>query len=1080
MTDSLAPKQARFSISVPDPKTRLNLGKTDEKTKFGFSGASLETAANVWVSSKLNTQLEASGSIRLQAGNTYEQFSSGEMVMASFSSATVASMGKLILNSGGGQGATALGKNSGTNPPWQPFINLSLHYIADAVRSDLKSLFYGSNWKTHQRRNESQKKWFVAEDAVSEPLNGFLFEVSRLLDDAGFDRTDSDLAKQRGATLKPMMWRADCVASHQFARWNTSEYTFLNAVDPYAPTDVKGTSKLGKALNRTLHAYPTQLSNSLKRSADAAELLLPTIQFSDLAWRINVAIGGARTLATFIESKEWENLVVKRWQNVGAGFAPPADPPEDDGAGDVGSGSVPRPLTTGVAVDGAFPLVGKSGKLTVRTSDASAPIELDLSEFLPQAQLVLTLTEGVTKVRATVSSSADDIGPGGRPSLELDGATATYDAALRAWSLPAGFTATAEGVLAKSDGSPFQIGKANSVALVDLTFAEATATLSVDGTPIDVPLSSLSASSASGRAAALASALQGKAGATASASGPKVTVTSPTRGEGSSVGLLAQGLEALGLTGAAAAGAGSIPIEALRSKLAAVANLQVTTGGQPQVTALTLESTATKSPVLVFGGAGAKALFGADPTAAEMLPSESPKQAPSTTPGTDFIKKYGSWLSASQYQQYVQPYFDARRGLSTMYERIRTAATTLYRVLTGLRGQSPPSVGISAGLGGIQLATQGKMTAAAHSVSLIAMGHEGKGPDVRKAMIPEEVLLGLVSFLDNKWGELMDSKMGFWDPPLAAKGELNAIANGELRLIARDHLRLVSKESLKGVAQNIELRAVNDATLASNKLVHLMAPAIELGNVAEPAKGQPTTPKTTTLDVRATETLNLGIYPEAKKRTATLHLDAAKMSVLLAAGAKTSDTVADNKLRVALLGGSDEVQIASDKTLLTVTPNEATLAAKQSVKLAADGKTNLLAKSGKLHLYGAVDVGGALTVKGAAGASVNVASKLAQVDLTVQQLEVQRAAINAAVRALLGVLKTMGEAAEPIAEGVPPVAGLPILGASHRIKQNLEEQIHQLLTKDAKLRQQLAAAGAPPGAAAPLPDPLDGVDLVPL
>lgn len=171
MPDVTADTKTRYSIYVPKPLARLNMGEWQKREtaspKFGYNGVSLQSDASLFVDVSKSTVMQSRGSFVGQAAD-WLQLSKGAMTLATSDTAMVAADGLSLMVAGAGQSPTYVLDHGDSLDPY-PYNNLSLHYRIEEIQNGLFEFFRGRRDKD----DPSRKKKF---DAVTKTVwSGHLF-----------------------------------------------------------------------------------------------------------------------------------------------------------------------------------------------------------------------------------------------------------------------------------------------------------------------------------------------------------------------------------------------------------------------------------------------------------------------------------------------------------------------------------------------------------------------------------------------------------------------------------------------------------------------------------------------------------------------------------------------------------------------------------------------------------------------------------------------------------------------------------------------------------------------------------------
>ncbi|MBM4359766.1 MAG: hypothetical protein FJ096_16810 [Deltaproteobacteria bacterium] len=307
MSDDSKVAAGRFSLYVPEPKARLNLGKPEEGANaFGHPGISLQAENSLYVSVGSVVHVQAEKDVHFEATRHFEQFAQKNMNLAARQNASFAADGKLLLAAGAVQGATPTIAYSKQDPTWIDYNNLRLHHIVDSVSARLKELFYGEDWKELQAKAKGdQKDWFTGDKPHT--TKGMLYDLHDHLMQLGLDKaTDKEAI---AALLEPMTWSPDYVSAIGKKlpwNWGSSEFKWAVASDPYAPSPVSGDG-FYRVVTKSM-AYLLQTGILLRRLSDALEALIPAIMEFEVIARIRGLVQATKAMNEAIiamDPKKW-------------------------------------------------------------------------------------------------------------------------------------------------------------------------------------------------------------------------------------------------------------------------------------------------------------------------------------------------------------------------------------------------------------------------------------------------------------------------------------------------------------------------------------------------------------------------------------------------------------------------------------------------------------------------------------------------------------------------------------------------------------------------------------------------------
>jgi hypothetical protein len=884
-----------------------------------------------------------------------------------------------------------------------------------------------------------------------------LRELFDHLKELGYDPAtvpDKDLFP---AYLKSMQWKPDYLSAMTFASWKTSEYGFLTSFDPYAPSSTAGGWT-------TFMAGLAQVSVMLKRFSDFIQALLPAIFDNEVIFRIRKACGaisGFNDLLLTFDPKKWDKWRPSTarddnaWDQTNAQRVQPAIKPD---SWKVDSTKTAAKLTS---KDGPFDISGFADPvMKIRDVKNGTQTTADFSQFFTAARLKITVGAQVTSCSIATGSA--------NTSVSVDGQTVRYDASTQTWgSWPAGFTLVNQSgtrILSKN-GNFFTITGAQGVTVTDLTFASGSATLVVNGTSRAIStLASVNATTAAARATALAALVNANPDiCTASASGATVTITSLTPGVSSSVSLSATlpAHQTLGLTGVATgSGPTAITAEQLRTAIAGKGNYTATTSG---ATVEVKHNTEGRDSYLEFSGPIATVFFGADP---------------SSKSGTDAFDAMGqfkgvmtsldSWLSGSAIQAMARPVFELVDQVIEVWSKVEGVFKEIDAFIQP-RG-SKAAVGVIAGDGGITLGTTGSITGTGHSITLIAGGKAEDEKANRDKYVLGEHLFAALDHINTKFTEWWCKMWGTWDPkPAAPRGDFKVISSGTINMVAQDPIRMLSKSQVQIVSASVDVHAKETVTIASHTAsVELRGPAIAIGCSkagagAEPSKQQET--KDVVVDATTghiwLHTTSYGAW-----------LDEAAKKIQLGARSGTTRNVDASAALVEIDGNKKSVSVRSENSGIKVEKG-IWLHSGNKIQLVANKKKDIECAGGSVKIFGDIDVGGALTVKGVPVATApevqavvdTLTPKINALELKANTLEAQARLVATAIERIDASIATLRDQVAPLvplpaAIAASQAAQDEAIAAANQARLALQRQLEGLEAQHADTRSRLNALGA--------------------
>ncbi len=1032
----------RFSIYVPSPKTRFNLGKADAKSQFGFPGISGLTSEHLFLEIGKLAHLTAGSDVRFQGRGNWDQFAQSSMTLSSMGPITLGSKGKMIIAAapGGGKSPNFLANYRGSAPSWIDFNFLLLHYTVDGLHSRLKEMFYGGgeapgksflalfsrptpDWmKLHHADAKTQEAWFRDLDAATgalpdgAPEKGMLAETAKLLwaiglrtkptaqppaDPNAIANGIGEDAPEAPDAINPildeMKWNPKFISSHLApgAKWKTSDYQALLPLDPYAPTEFYGTG-WGELLNKA-QAILTQVVVYIRRLTESMETLLMQLENNIVFDKVRSIVTGLKTMGDQItlNMNDWSNQLGKMFeasnyataaQRFGGGFDTyiAMKPPSKD-AQPAQLDGASEPFDLSLASD-----------FVLRFRDVSGGAErtIDFSDLASPAEVVLTL-------------------------LPNDPAAPT-------------------------------------------SFSGETASLDVNGTSATVALDAVTGDTAEARATGLAQALNGQAGCTATSAGATVTVRGKAKGSNARVAIQGSTVAAgLGVSGSGAAPTTAISASAVKAKLDALVagTASITLSGSAPYQAFTVKSATTGAEAyLEFTGPLALTLFGSNP--ATSTGTDALDATTGFTQWTNYL--VGASRIFTPLQQAAQPVLESMQQLGDIAAKFDSALKSIQKAL--FVGSSIPSVGILAGKGGLALASQGKITGAGHSIVLYAYGKATTPPDHEKQTFFEVLTSGVI-FPMNKFLEDAMEVNATKRPSLSAKGSIAAFTNGRINLVGEDAVSLVSlKEEVRAVGQKVLLDGVGNVEINAHQASAVVrGQAIRIGDPVETKPKGATKPSqagTKVIDAKASKALRFAALDGDTAADTGVRADLAQAGTFkvraVAKGkvdVKALELSVDFKEKAATLGSpATHVRVDDAKGTATVT-------AKTSVVVGIGKKEMLAVKKDGVTVSGKVDIGGVLTIQGQPGATVaDVARAAAAVNAELQQLKTKYAATKAQFVALTKSVATLEtKVAKLEASGLDDNAGYDAAAAS---LATLKDKLVALETEGNELLAQMVAASA--------------------
>lgn len=736
---------SRFSILVPSPKVRLNMGKPEEgASPFGYTGMSLQSDRHLFIDVNKVTLYQSGTSAMWQVGAQWLQYANGNMYMSCLANNTMAAENKVTIAAGAGYGqVTSLDHaQAHVTPRLESYNNLKLHYRVEEVHNGLKALFYGDQWQTHQEDTQDTQSTRNTGAAPNPqyPAGGLLKKLWDGLEDLGYGSVE------RTHLLEPLEWEGDYKEMRN--GWpgagKASAYPQIRPFDPYPSTPYKPTLPATE-----IYANFVQTVNFFHRFVDVLRRIGDKITDFKLFKIVQnfIAIWGHA-------QEGFEALLnvtdIARWDRTGDGSTQFASIDEfgnvkgrSDNVQNFGSTKAtltslaePYDVTMWPAADRYFEIRDvKNGTLTRVNLDA-----------LPAAlTLVPSVDYKVLDVHRTTSGAA--------ASVNVDGTVVHYSAkdpaqpTVFTWdALPSGYAwaDVAETKIQRTDSAFFAASAGDNVSISESITD--TLAISIDGTPYTVSLSGLgSAATAAARASALATAVNAQKAGAATASGSVVTITGTALGPSGSVQIASSNSSAAthraGTTATSATGVGAaLTADAIAARLSG--NFSASASGG----VITVEhNVGGSTSYLEVEGPCATQIWGGDPVEAKGKDADWLKNFEDARV---LQFEWAKW--PEDVRNLFRPVYQAFGDLMAVYDRIKGIVDEVLDIAGA--GLSPPSaIGMFAE-SGITLGAGGPLFGVGDSVTLIA---SPKGaPDDRKfAMgIIEKFLTGEQHWW-NKWWE---------------------------------------------------------------------------------------------------------------------------------------------------------------------------------------------------------------------------------------------------------------------------------------------------------------------------------------
>jgi hypothetical protein len=293
VSDNVIDTEKRFEILVPNPKTRINLGKRNltDTGPFGYDGLSISTVADAFIGVDRSALLQSELGLVVQASGSLRHFSTDPLFISSQSDVTVGGKSRVILASGAGQGAIG-SLSEGTTLRLPAYNELSLHYLVDGLQSNLFEFFNGRRKQEITEFGILKKvkvRTFYSADggrlsgAKASPLlnkdkaahsGGFLHAAARSWEVLENGVRESKLAAPSLAGvpwLEPLLESGVARPDAEVQKLEFGYTNYLHAFDPYALSE--GSGVLAK-LNRLVVRLKRSFHVSLKYGELVADLPL--------------------------------------------------------------------------------------------------------------------------------------------------------------------------------------------------------------------------------------------------------------------------------------------------------------------------------------------------------------------------------------------------------------------------------------------------------------------------------------------------------------------------------------------------------------------------------------------------------------------------------------------------------------------------------------------------------------------------------------------------------------------------------------------------------------------------------------
>lgn len=847
MADDL---KSRYSIFVPSPKARINLGKPDLDAPFGYTGLSLQSDVHFLVDVNKVSMFQSGGTSCWQVGGKWLQWSNGPMHMSSTAAASFTASNKITIAAGAAQGQiTALDHGlSHVTPRPVEYNNLDLHYAVEEVHNAVKAMFYGADsWKAAQKESQATQAGKYTDTAAPDYGQvGFLGEMAKFLQDQGYS------PKQLKPLLQPLEWEGDHVNHHQKM---TSDYNPIKAFDPYAPSSY-GTWWLSKGFARF-----AQVVVFLQRTVDLLQKVGPLITDNMVGKRVQALISAWGDSQNALNNAL--NVADLARFDRGTGKAAPG------GAWNLTDGElanakarvpVDSPATAAEldTSEGPFAVDDvRDTTIQARSAQGGTPIAIDFADLLtlPPARIFLRMKTCTRKlgvsgaplaavVPSTIWDSDPFPSPPPIPGFAVDGKPVSYDVVVGAWGdLPSGFAwegGVVGGAVVAVSGAPFAFSSLGAWVILapDPAFADADQLIvTADGTSYSISLAAVVGNTAEALATALASAINAKYPNGAASNEDYVVISSTKKGPDGSISGASTKIGMLGAwVGASSAVGGgyegTITADQLASKLSAVLTSSATTTAD--VVTLTHDKTGKADSYLELSGPLVSTFFGANPAISTGDDSASRVSG-------DFFHRLSDMRSV-QYEMakwpedlrnQTRPLYEAVGDVAAVAKNIQSAAESLKSLVLG-SAEAPKSIGLIAG-GGITLGAKKGIFQTGKSVTIIATEEE-VGPDEKKFLWKPEGFIYKAWKLQDDAQDLIDAKLTPKAKNVTKKSGLSGfrvISGEDVTMMAKTDMRLASIRSMQLDSKTVHLAGANDVSITSKQGgASIYGKTVVLGNLA--------------------------------------------------------------------------------------------------------------------------------------------------------------------------------------------------------------------------------------------------------
>ncbi|MEZ4372456.1 MAG: hypothetical protein R3B07_16635 [Polyangiaceae bacterium] len=1032
-------RSSRFSVYVPSPKVRLNMGLPIYKPEdgvgtFGYTGMSLQSDRHLFIDVNKVALYQSGSHSMWQVGGKWLQYSNANMVMACTASNMVAASAKVVIAAGAGHGQiTALDHaQPHVTPRMVDYNNLDLHYRVEEVHNGVRQLMYGDGWKT--ARGDSQDTQFEAY------VNGYSGGLLKDLHDQFVAFGDS--LQEARASLQPLEWEGNYVEmKNGFPPGaDSSVYPAFKAFDPYPAAGFRNPGP-AKTFGHFL-----QTVNFFHRFVDVLGKVGPLITDNFIGSRIQNLINIWGNAQEGFQSAMNVGDFVRWDQNTGdTGFAMTdefgnvaARPgnAENFGSGGASLTSVPElyDLTglSGTDLDiKVYDSEGNSKTLTLVNADVACP-SASVTPATNHEAIVVTVTN---------PSLLASIKVGGKPAYRTDAGSGF------AWNvLPDGFEATGD-TIKRKDGALF--AATNPVNCTFASSASGAISVEIDGTTKSIDLATLVA--ASDRAQAVATAL----GSFATKSGTSVTIASATTGTGSTIKIPTDDDESkinlakkwLGISGRINnAGAAKGTAAWLAAQLNTLGLNYAASAGSPEdlgsdVCTVAHNSSGSSAYLKITGGPTSR-LFGEDPAIAQGKDEGFYKNFQDVRVLQFEIAKW-----PEDVRNLFRPVIEAMKDVMAVYDRIKGIIDEAL-ALAGLSLGPPSAIGMFAG-DGITIGAGGKLFGVADGITLISTP-KGDPDEDKFAMGPVEKWLVKAQEWDplQEYWKNRDAGHPFQVPKKDGHktSGIRIVSNDDVFMASRFEMRLTSLRYFTAEAPFLDLTSAESMTLSVREGefgVH--AKTINLGVEADFNKQ------------KATEWIRMVSKEkvELKSEKATMTMDNDKIHLGGRGDQAFAGKLDKPRVYVSTKSGSEAVGIGTDDNsgqvgygLIVESNANPTLTGKSELSLAAGG-SGITVKGAGVEVTGQFKVGPEFVVKasGKLSPATVVKSVLAQ-HPRAMQLKPEYTALMTQAKALLaaadGVISALEAAEKSRALAILPPTRLAADKAMHLLQEQFVDMKAEL------------------------------------